>query len=157
MPAFRTTHIKALRTLVSLVLIPAALGACKEKRTVWPAFNALTNETDFVFGTVGGPEQVMPIEFLEVVTCNTDSTQAPTDSAIWRIEAATKPPILKSSRVTYGETPEGARVAVEAQPLVPGCYWVRDSKARYRFQRHPSGLSGFGDLLATDPVFKQKQ
>lgn len=146
-----------VRNFCAAVLVGTALTACGEKREVRPVFNPSTNEIEFIFGTVTGPEEVVPVEFLEVVTCNTDSTKAPTDSLIWRIESATKPNIVKLSRLTYGETPPGARETVAAQPMEPGCYWVRDSKARYRFQKYSGGMAGSGDLLATDPVFKPKK
>lgn len=136
--------------------ILVALTACKERLGVWPVYNFASNNVEFLFGTADGIEQVIPVEFVEVVTCNTDSTQAPTNNVVWRIESATKPNIVKVSHLSYGETPAGARVAVEAKPLELGCYWVRDNHARYRFQKYSGAMAGFGDRLGTDPIFKRK-
>lgn len=134
------------------------LLACGEKRTIRASYDLAAHRVGFVFGDADGRDVILPLDYLEVVTCLEDSAQGPSTNVMWRIESATKPNIVKTSQVVYGEVPDGARATVEARPMEPGCYWVRDSAARYRFRLHEGGgaFSGYGDFLATDPVYSKK-
>jgi hypothetical protein len=108
------SHFNKMLIASTLFLLACPLGT---EKTIWAEKGSTISHLSFGLGHVANKPDTIGVAVLSVTRCESSMKDE-----VWHLDAIGKD--VQTSRILYGQAPEGFKEKAPARPLTIGCYAV---------------------------------